>query len=66
MGLPPAYVYELHVAPALATFGRKLIQEQLTHAGPFQPVVNLFVDQDLVGEEWFIKSGDVAIGSRPW
>lgn len=66
MGLPPAYVYELHVAPNLATFARALIQNELTRTGPFQPVVNLFIDTDLDNHEWYVKSGDVAIGSKAW
>lgn len=64
MGLPPAYVYELHVGERLATSARALIQNHMAWKGPLAPLVNLHVDEALDPLEWFIESHGVAIGCR--
>ena len=62
MGLPASYVYELHVAPNLATCARGLVQH-MSHHSPLTPVVNVHIDESLRPHEWFIESNGVAIGS---
>jgi hypothetical protein len=64
-GLPPAFVYDLHVGPWLATSARLLVQRELSGTNPLSPHVNVNVDAELAREEWYIESNGVRIGSNP-
>jgi hypothetical protein len=64
-GLPPAYVFELHVPPHLVPTANLMCRQMgaTTQGNPLAPYVNVVADERLKRYEWFIKSGDVSIGS---
>lgn len=64
-GLPPAFVYDLHVGSWLATSARLLVQRELSGTNPLSPHVNVVVDTQLAREEWYIESNGVRFGSNP-
>lgn len=64
-GLPPSFVYDLHVGSWLATEARLLVQREFHGTNPLSPHVNVIVDTELAREEWYIESNGVRFGSNP-
>lgn len=64
-GLPPAFVYELHVGTWMVTWARMLMQREFAGTNPLSPHVNVIADPELAHEEWYIESNGVRFGSNP-
>lgn len=66
-GLPPAWIYTLHVGPALLSGARGILRYMVdgTKDNPFVPQINIILEPEYCANEWCLESQGVAFGSNP-